>query len=159
MAKGQTYYVEHVTASVPWTTKETPDNVRTKGAIKFKDCNLLILEGNTAVINPLTDADRARIRHQSRGLVRIMVSPIDLAKIMETIRFQDMWHGPTKMIGGGCGSRSYLLDIKEKEMLILTLKHRDDFQIVPPNHHYFKMYDDDAAREISLKENYDDAED
>ena len=25
MAKGQTYYVEHVSADLPWTTKETPD--------------------------------------------------------------------------------------------------------------------------------------
>ena len=33
-AKGQTYYVNHVTANAPWSTKETPDNPHTKGAIK-----------------------------------------------------------------------------------------------------------------------------
>jgi len=36
--KGQTYYVNHVTVmpGVGLTTKETPDNPHTKGAIKFK---------------------------------------------------------------------------------------------------------------------------
>lgn len=155
MAKGQTYYVEHVTANVPWTTKETPDNVRTKGAIKFKDCNLLILEGNTAVINPLTDVDRARIRHQSRGLVRILILWGVFKQVMETIKFQDMWHGAAKQIGTGCGRSGYLIDIKEKEMLLLTLQHKDDFSIIPPNHPYFSLYDDNAARENSLKEDED----
>lgn len=36
--KGQSHYVTHVTVkpNVGMTTKETPDNAHTKGAIKFK---------------------------------------------------------------------------------------------------------------------------
>lgn len=160
MAKGQTYYVEHVTASTAWTTKETPSNIRTKGALKFKDCNLRIYEDNTAEITALTEVDIARIRHQSKGLVRIMIPWSLFGKIMETIKFQEMWHGSAKRIGMGCGSSGYLLDIKQEEMLVLTLQHKDDFTVIQPNHPYFKLYDDDAAREHSLEEDeLDDTED
>jgi hypothetical protein len=48
--KGQTFYVNHVTANVGWSTKETPDNPHTKGAIKFKNVSVLI-ENNEATID------------------------------------------------------------------------------------------------------------
>ena len=48
-AKGQTYYVNHVDCSVPWSTKETPDNPSTKGSIKIKNCNLEIVDGNARI--------------------------------------------------------------------------------------------------------------
>ena len=34
--KGQTYYVHHVDSQVGFSTKETPDNPHTKGAIQFR---------------------------------------------------------------------------------------------------------------------------
>ena len=34
--KGKTYYVDHVTSNVGFSTKETPDNPHTKGSLKFK---------------------------------------------------------------------------------------------------------------------------
>lgn len=49
---GKTYYVNHVSATTPWSTKETPDNEHTKGSIKFKDVTLVI-ENNEAIITPL----------------------------------------------------------------------------------------------------------
>lgn len=52
-AKGQTYYVNHVTALAPWSTKETPDNVHTKGSIKFKNVSLDINDSNEAVLTPI----------------------------------------------------------------------------------------------------------
>ena len=63
MAKGQTYYVEHVEANLAWTTKETPDNIRTKGAIKFKECLVTIDDDNCARISVLTKADATRINN------------------------------------------------------------------------------------------------
>lgn len=41
-AKGQTFYVKHVDCQKGWSTKETPDNSHTKGAIKVKNCKLVI---------------------------------------------------------------------------------------------------------------------
>lgn len=34
--KGQTHYVWNLTSSVPFTTKNTPDNPHTQGALQFK---------------------------------------------------------------------------------------------------------------------------
>lgn len=48
--KGTTYYVHSVTCTVPWSTKQTPDNPHTKGAIKLKHCILNIDEGGHAMI-------------------------------------------------------------------------------------------------------------
>ena len=47
--KGQTYYVNHVTSSVPWTTKETPDSEHTKGSIKFKNVTLTIKDNDALI--------------------------------------------------------------------------------------------------------------
>jgi hypothetical protein len=45
-AKGETHYVKHVECSVPWSTKETPENPHTKGSIKVKNVDILIFDGN-----------------------------------------------------------------------------------------------------------------
>ena len=45
--RGITYYVNHVDANVPWSTKETPEG-STKGSIKFKNVRLEIDEQNNA---------------------------------------------------------------------------------------------------------------
>lgn len=49
--KGTTYYVNHVTANVNWSTKETPDNSHTKGSIKLKNVDVIIDDHNEAIIN------------------------------------------------------------------------------------------------------------
>lgn len=49
--KGQTHYVHHIDVSdgVAWSTKETPDNPHTKGAIKFKG-NLELVHDEDSII-------------------------------------------------------------------------------------------------------------
>ena len=49
-AKGETYYVNHANVTAPFSTKETPDNPHTKGALKFKNVNVTIDENNEATI-------------------------------------------------------------------------------------------------------------
>jgi hypothetical protein len=46
----------HVTASAPWSTKETPDNAHTKGSIKFKNVDVVIDDENCAEITPAKDS-------------------------------------------------------------------------------------------------------
>lgn len=53
--KGTTYYVKHVTANAPWSTKETPDNQHTKGSLKFKNVSVTIDSDNCAEINVVRD--------------------------------------------------------------------------------------------------------
>ena len=48
--KGLTYYVNHVTSTATWTTKETPDNPATKGSLKFKNVDVTIDEENNALV-------------------------------------------------------------------------------------------------------------
>lgn len=49
-AKGKTWYVNHVDCKVGWSTREQPDNVATKGAIRIKKCNVYISDEGTAIL-------------------------------------------------------------------------------------------------------------
>lgn len=53
--KGQTYYVNHVECNAHWSTKETPDNAHTKGALKVKNCRLIIDSENNAQIFAISE--------------------------------------------------------------------------------------------------------
>lgn len=50
-AKGQSFYVHHVESRAQWTTRETPDHPATKGAIRFKSCNVSISADGVATIS------------------------------------------------------------------------------------------------------------
>lgn len=56
-AKGESYYVNHVDCQIGWSTKETPDNISTKGAIKVRKCLLTINEDNEATLSHLTQGE------------------------------------------------------------------------------------------------------
>ena len=43
--KGETFYVNHVESKIGFSTKETPDNLHTKGSLKFKRCSVEIKDG------------------------------------------------------------------------------------------------------------------
>ena len=51
---GKSWYVNHVTCELPWSTKETPHNSHTKGAIKVKRAWVQIDEHNNATLFKLT---------------------------------------------------------------------------------------------------------
>ena len=69
---GESFYVHHVDSTIPWSTKETPDNPHTKGSLKFKRCLLSIDDDNNAKIDKLTIYDKIRLRNQKLGITRIM---------------------------------------------------------------------------------------
>jgi hypothetical protein len=52
-SRGKTFYVNHVDARCPWTTRETPENDSTKGAIRIRNCSLRIDETGTATLESL----------------------------------------------------------------------------------------------------------
>lgn len=143
--RGESYYVNHVSCEIPWTTKETPDNSHTKGSIKIKDCLLVIDETNSATISKLTLVDKLRIRNQERGYTRIIVKEgQDLWKLKEKIKQQNVRHGPFKSIGGACSSTFYITDIFDKSqftMLALSMVNTT-FRVLMPNEGYYKWYDD-----------------
>ena len=49
-AKGQTFYVNHVDANAPWTTRENPDHPSTKGSIRVRGCSLNITGDGNAIL-------------------------------------------------------------------------------------------------------------
>lgn len=143
--QGESYYVNHVSCEIPWTTKETPDNSHTKGSIKIKDCLLVIDEDNSATISKLTLVDKFRIRNQKRGYTRIIVKEgQDFWKFQERLKQQSIRHGPIKGIGGSCSSTFYITDIFDKSqftMLALSMANTT-FRVLMPNEAYYKWYDD-----------------
>ena len=44
--KGETYYIHHLESKIGFSTKETPDNPHTKGAIQFKGELTLVTDNN-----------------------------------------------------------------------------------------------------------------
>jgi len=141
--KGESYYVNHVDCSIPWSTKETPDNPHTKGAIKVKDCLLVIDDDNNATLSILTQHDKIRLHNEAKGITRIICSWQKKKDIESAIKQSKIKHGPFKQLGGGCGSQYFVTDIyKKSELSFLTLSAGDKFRILMPNEYLYKAYDD-----------------
>ena len=136
---GVTFYVNHVTAEIPWSTKETPDNPSTKGSIKFKKCRLTIDEDNCATISTLRLIDKLlpsphpaydRIIARAHG---------DLATALEADEFK---HSKIKYVEGACSTEFLICDITDKsDMLMLALKYPNQFRVLSQNEGYYKDYD------------------
>jgi hypothetical protein len=160
MAKGQTYYVEHVEANLAWTTKETPDNIRTKGAIKFKECLVTIDDDNCARISVLTKADATRINNLARGIIRIITSwP---AKLKQSLAQCDIKHGPIQHHSAGCGTSWYITDIynAEDHVMLQLMMAGTNYRALQPNEAYYKWYDDKDSVDLdAYNDDYEDGDD
>jgi len=138
---GETLYVNHVDCSVPWSTKETPDNTHTKGSIKVKDVLLRIDSENCAQISTLTLIDKYRLRNQKLGITRVMFSVGNV--FHKALQKNEFKHSPFKTIIGRCSSSFVICDLLNKsEVTIAALKYTDKFRIVKPNESYFAEYDE-----------------
>jgi hypothetical protein len=150
--RGETYYVHHVDCSVPWSTKETPDNAHTKGSIKVKDCLVTIDSENCASINVLTPADRLRLSKEQT--VRVITE--QGSKLRAAL--QNMVHGPIKLAGGGCGTTWYITDIPSKKHLTILQLQIPYIRQLMPNEDYYKKYDQ-ISSDTEWLEDEDDWED
>jgi hypothetical protein len=140
--RGNTYYVHHVTCTVAWNTKETPDNPHTKGSIKIKNCLITIDDDNCAQIDPLTVHDQIRLRNQQLGITRIIIQERWINHLKQAIDSHNIKHSPFKSIGGACTRTFYICDILKKTdltMLFLKLSHTDIRELMP-NEAYYKWY-------------------
>jgi hypothetical protein len=142
-AHGVTFYVNHVTADMPWSTKETPGNEKTKGSIKFKKCKLSIDSENNATISRLGIAD-AWLKHPTRRAARIIfgyggaVHKALIAKEYEHSKFKD--------VQGSCGSSWIICDIlDEHEFTVFALRFTQKFRILAPNEPYYQDYDNSSV--------------
>lgn len=142
--KGKTYYVDHVTSHIPWTTKETPDNHHTKGAIKFKDVLIQIDDDNCAEFKTLTSSDLARLRAKDKGYTRIMFRHGFKDRLVDFIRTNEIGFTPFKYIPGSCGSGFYLCDIMDRDDVVLMNLSlpQNLYRVLQENETYYKAYDD-----------------
>ena len=137
---GETLYVNHVEADMPWSTKETPDNPSTKGSIKFKEVLLQIDEENCARLSKLTIFDKIRLRNQKLGITRIMFRPG--TEIHQALIHNDFKHSPFKNISGACASTFVICDLLDpSEATFVGLKYLGQFRILQPNETYYQQYD------------------
>lgn len=152
-AQGKTYYVQHVTSSIPWTTKETPGNDHTKGSIKFKDTLLQIDDDNCAEFKVLTSSDRSRLKAKLKGYVRILFSWANKQKLLEFLKDHGIKHTLTKPIRGSCSTEYYICDIINKDnVIMMQLGLTGMFRILQENEYYYKLYDNEDMRKKNLVE-------
>ena len=147
-AKGETYYVNHVTCELPWSTKETPDNSHTKGSIKIKRCLLTIDEENCATVTELTKADEQRLSGKSKIYRIITYQGTKLKKFLE-----GRAHGALKTFGGSCSTTWYVTNIYSENVLLLAQMAISDLRVLMPNEDYYRwydQYDDDYIDEDSI---------
>ena len=148
---GETLYVNHVDAEMPWSTKETPDNSHTKGSLKFKNALLRVDENNEATLTELTMIDKFRLRNQRLGITRVMAGyHSDFHKALLANEYK---HSPIKTIRGACASSFIICDLLSKnEVLLAKLKYTDGWREVKPNESYYTEYDN--VKEENIKVDY-----
>lgn len=137
---GETFYVNHVAANMPWTTKETPDNSHTKGSIKFKNVLLEIDEDNCATLGELTVYDKFRLRNQKLGITRVLFNWG--SAMHKALLNKEFKHSTFKNVEGGCGTRFVVCDLlKKDEATWAALKYPNGFRVLAANETYYKFYD------------------
>jgi hypothetical protein len=138
--QGETFYVNHVSADIPWSTKETPDNSHTKGSIKFKECLLTIDPENNASIGNLSVFDKVRLRNKKLGITRIRFNGQRFEKHLEDAGIK---HSPFKRMYGACGTSFTICDLLDKKQLpFLQILFPHDFRVLVPNEEHYQAYDD-----------------
>lgn len=137
---GVTFYVNHVDAEIPWSTKETSDNPHTKGSLKFKKCKLTIDDDNCAIISKLSILDY-KLPHPKIVHARILCGFGD--SFHAALKNNEFQHSQIKDVVGGCGTSFVICDLLDKdEVLIALLKYANKFRILAPNEGYYKQYDE-----------------
>ena len=131
---------DSVTADIPWSTKETPGNEKTKGSIKFKKCKLTIdTSDNTATISSLGITD-AWLKHPKRQAARIIFPAY--GSMHRALQAKEFEHSKIKEVQGSCGSSWAICDLlEEHELTMASLKYANKFRILAPNESYYLDYD------------------
>lgn len=139
---GVTFYINHIDANIPFSTKETPDNNHTKGSLKFKDCKLTIHDDNTASLDQLGEFDN-NLPHPKEASRIITRDSSDLHMALIADEFQ---HSPFKAVEGACSTEFIICDLLNKdEMLLAMLKYPNQLRLLSPNERYYIAYEQDKT--------------
>lgn len=137
--KGKTYYVHHVEATIPWSTKETPDNEHTKGSIKFKNCLCTIDDDNNCTLTPLTEEDEDRLSgNKVPTRVMYMGYSYDLESVLDK---HEIPHTEVKTFTGECTTKKQICDILDKSTVTMLILLIPEIRLIVENEVYWDMYD------------------
>ena len=148
-AKGESYYVDHVTCELPWSTKETPDNSHTKGSIKVKRCLITIDSDNCANITNLTKEDEARLSGQKKTFRVITGYGKKLRDFLSNRE-----HGRIQAEGGGCSTTWFITELYSEKLLLLAQIAVPDLRVLMPNESYYQWYDDEDQEDTWDREDF-----
>lgn len=134
---GKSWYVSHVTCELPWSTKETPLNAATKGAIKVKRALVQIDDDNHAVLKPLTPEDEHRVKGNSDQAQIIGWQHPEINNHLDHIRHSEIQY----VSSGGCSAPWYVCEIySEEDWAELQLQWYPRIRKFMPNEWQFKDY-------------------
>lgn len=141
-AKGDSYYCEHVTCELPWSTKETPSNSHTKGSIKVKNCHLVIDQDNHAHLKELTPEIKRRLNKNGVVIRVITMHGWELRKACELVGHEN----EIKTVGGACSTTFYITEFNSEEEYVMFKMacSASDLRELKPNEDYYKIYDGKA---------------
>lgn len=137
--KGKTYYVDHVEADIPWSTKETPDNEHTKGSIKFKNCLCTIDENNCATLTKLTEEDKQRLSAVPKQPSIIWYEGYS-PDIEEILNDKEIEHQGVLRTSGACTTTKQMAGIYNDADLSFILLMIPGVRVLNENEFYYKNY-------------------
>ena len=137
--KGKTYYVDHVDANIPWTTKETPDNEHTKGSLKFKNCLCTIDESNCATLSVLTEEDKIRLGAVPKQPPILWLEGYS-PDIEQLLKDNEIANQGVLQISGSCTSNKQMAGIYDVEHMTFLALLVPDMRILNENEPYYKHY-------------------
>jgi hypothetical protein len=138
---GKTWYVNHVTCELPWSTKETPHG-STKGAIKVKRALVQIDDDNQATLVKLTAEAEKRVKQQAQDAIIIGWKNSRLSTYMDQVR-----HSEIQLLeAGGCTSDWWACEIySEEDWAAINLQLYPHVRRFMPNEWQFKDYQSGAG--------------
>lgn len=147
---GITFYVNHVTAELPWSTKETPGNEHTKGSIKFKKCKLTIDSDNCATLSTLRLIDKL-LPFPKGEYTRIITRAY--SAFHDALEANEFKHSKIKYVEGACSTEFAICDLLDaQEVTLAGLKYANQFRILNASEHYYRLYD---GKEQVIQEVYE----
>ena len=152
-AHGVSLYVNHVDATIPWSTKETGMNPHTKGSIKFKKCKLVIDGDNNATISKLRIIDRM-LPHPKIVHARILAT--HGGEFHQALKQDQFQHSTIKYISGGCGTSFIVCDLLDPhEVTMAAMMYSNKFRILAPNEKYYQDYEGKGLHIEEIDYDYD----
>jgi len=140
-SRGKSYYIDHLEADLPFSTKETPDNPHTKGAIKFKNVHVTINEENVAQLRRATALDLQEQKEKDKPPIRVIADGVNLTKLTEVVKKFKIQHDPIKKYGGECRDDFFVFDLKrDQDFTLLSMATDVNIRLLNANEHYYTEY-------------------